>query len=221
MTSSRDSHHRRFEWLVASLVMVCLLFIARPARAHKPSDAYLTLEVDGAVIHGRWDIAVRDLDYALDIDVDGDGKITWSELRERRLEIVAYATSRLAVSSDTKPCAIADAKDAAAYAVASHSDGAYVVLRFEARCPESPKALAIGYRLFFDIDAQHRGLLRLDAGGSSRTHAFSSREHEATFDLADAGRLRQLGVITKEGILHIWKGYDHVLFLLALLLFAT
>jgi hypothetical protein len=75
----------------------------------------------------------------------------------------------------------------------------------------------VTYDLFFAVDPQHRGLMRLDAG-SSRTHTFSASARTARFDLNDSGRLRQLGVLVKEGIFHIWTGYDHVLFLLALLL---
>jgi hypothetical protein len=38
--------------------------------AHKPSDSYLTLQAQGAAISGQWDIALRDLDYALGLDAD-------------------------------------------------------------------------------------------------------------------------------------------------------
>src|SRR5262249_8615217 len=67
-------------FVVVVVALVALLFAPR-AWAHKPSDSYLTLEVDGTTIHGRWDIALRDLDYALDLDADGDGKLTWGEVK--------------------------------------------------------------------------------------------------------------------------------------------
>jgi hypothetical protein len=31
--------------------------------------------------HGQWDIALRDLDYAIGLDQDGDGQLTWDEIR--------------------------------------------------------------------------------------------------------------------------------------------
>jgi len=46
------------------------MFFALPAFAHKPSDSYLTLEVTGAHVEGRWDIALRDLDYTIGLDAD-------------------------------------------------------------------------------------------------------------------------------------------------------
>jgi hypothetical protein len=51
-----------------------------PACAHKPSDSYLSLVLENGHIAGQWDIALRDLDYAIGIDTDNDGVITWGEL---------------------------------------------------------------------------------------------------------------------------------------------
>ena len=55
----------------------------------------------------------------------------------------------------------------------NHSDGAYAVLRFTATCAAAPSVLDIDYRLFFDIDPQHRGLLNLSAQGATRAGIFS------------------------------------------------
>jgi len=42
------------------------------AFAHKPSDSYLTVHVDErGGLSGRWDIALRDLDFAIGLDADG------------------------------------------------------------------------------------------------------------------------------------------------------
>jgi hypothetical protein len=49
-------------WLLAFAVLAgpCA---APPAYAHKPSDSYLTLKIDGETIIGQWDIGLRDLDF--------------------------------------------------------------------------------------------------------------------------------------------------------------
>ena len=66
-----------------------LTLLAGAALAHKPSDSYLTIELRGTQIVGQWDIALRDLDFALGLDADGDGQITWGEVRSRHDEIAA------------------------------------------------------------------------------------------------------------------------------------
>jgi hypothetical protein len=205
---------RAFAVFIASVV--AMLAWSGSAYAHKPSDSYLSLRVDGALVHVRWDIAVRDLDYALDLDRDGDSKVTWGELRDRQAEISAYAARALTLQTNDVACPTT--ADDASQALTRHSDGAYVVLHFTARCGSPVRSLGVDYRLFLDLDPQHRGLLNLDAGGTTTTHIFKSSDHVAAFSTEGRSRLRQFGVIVREGIFHIWTGYDHVLFLLALLL---
>ena len=45
----------------------------------------------------RWDIALRDLDAALDLDLDGDGRLTWGEVKTAWPRIEAYALERLRI----------------------------------------------------------------------------------------------------------------------------
>ena len=67
-----------------------LLLLSLPVLAHKASDSYLVLDVKGATVSGQWDIALRDIDFALGLDLDGNGKITWGELRARHADIEAW-----------------------------------------------------------------------------------------------------------------------------------
>jgi hypothetical protein len=138
------------------VLLLLLLFYAWPALAHKPSDSYLGLNWTGSHVQGQWDIALRDLDYAMGLDADNDGVITWGELRQQRATLNAYALARLHLSADNAECSL-QADD---LLVDEHSDGHYAVLRFTASCPHEPQQLAITYSLFFELDPQHRGLLK-------------------------------------------------------------
>ena len=89
----------RWMWLVLLGITA-----AWPAQAHKPSDSYLSLKVADGHLSGRWDIALRDLEYAIGLDTDGDGAITWGELRARHAEIATYALARLDVLADGAAC---------------------------------------------------------------------------------------------------------------------
>ena len=107
------------------LAPVLAVVLAPAAQAHKPSDSYLTIEVKPSSVEGRGDIALRDLDFALGLDADGNGELTWGELRARHAEIAAYAAARLTVNADDQPCTI----EVGTQQVDSHTDGAYAVLR--------------------------------------------------------------------------------------------
>lgn len=175
--------------------------LATPALAHKPSDAHLMLDVEREHISGRLELSVRDLDAALAID-DGDGTLTWGELTAAEPAIRAYVASRV----DIDGCAITYASPS----LVDLSDGTYYSLPLDATCASAPTALGVHYSLFFEIDAQHRGLVHLD---------------EQTVVVRDASPITiELGATTstlsfiREGVWHIWIGLDHILFLLCLLL---
>lgn len=123
--------------------------------AHKPSDSYLALDAER--MRGSWDIALRDLDDAIGLDDDGDGAITWGELRHHQEPLMAYALSRLAIRGDGVPCKL----QPAGLAVDTHSDGTYAVLSFTIGCSPPRTSLTAQYSLLFDLDPTHRGLVRV------------------------------------------------------------
>jgi hypothetical protein len=92
------------------------------------------------------------------------------------------------------------------------------VLRFRTDCRADARTLEIDYRLFQDIDPQHRGLLNLTVAGTTQTAIFSPETPVRTFALEPASRFSQFVQYVREGIGHIAAGYDHILFLLSLLL---
>src|SRR5258706_7283895 len=91
-----------FRWLAG----LAALLLATAAWAHKPSDSYLTMRgADGSDdISVRWDIALRDLDYVLELDRDGNGALTWGEVRQRADDITRYATTHLQLTTGGKAC---------------------------------------------------------------------------------------------------------------------
>ena len=194
-------------------LMLCLLLPAFSANAHKPSDSYLNIDTTGATIDGRWDIALRDLEYAIGLDANGNAAITWGELKARRDAVFAYALSRLSLARGGD-CTLQPGR----LRVTDHTDGTYAVLDFSGDCPRQAAHLSIGYRLFFDIDPSHRGLLRLDSPAGTRTAVFSPQRPDQRFDLGSTGAGAAFVQYLIQGIHHIWIGIDHVLFLITLLL---
>jgi hypothetical protein len=197
-----------------AVVALVALGLTGSVHAHKPSDSYLTLSVDGETIAGQWDIALRDLDFALGLDANQDGDITWGEVRAKQDDIAAYALARLRLGSVAAPCPAHVTQQL----IDDHSDGAYSVMRFTATCAAAPKTLEVDYRLFFDLDPQHRGLIRLEYRGSTRAGIFGVEQPEQRFTLGQLSKWEQFLDYGREGVWHIWTGFDHILFLMSLLL---
>lgn len=201
----------RFWCSLALLSLAC----GGTAYAHKASDSLLYLNVDGAHIEGRWDIALRDLEFAIGLDTDSDGAITWGEVRGAQPEIEALARDQLALSVGERRCPLETTK----LRIAEHSDGHYAVLDLSADCRTTVERLKIRYDLFFDLDAQHRGLFKLDFGtGASQAGIFSPERRTLSFESGSSGIGRIVRQYLIEGIWHVWTGLDHMLFLAGLFL---
>lgn len=201
------------------LLGLLLMLGSSAALAHKPSDSYLTLTAPagGTVLEGRWDIALRDLDFVLGLDANHDGAITWGELKAARARIEAYAFAHLLLTvvgrGDRSSCA----PEPTALLVDEHVDGHYAVLTFRADCGLIPTELSVRYALLFEVDPTHRGLLEVVANGHEQADVLSREAGVVNLNLASPGRWQQFRDFLGEGIWHIWKGYDHILFLLTLL----
>ncbi|MEO6291223.1 MAG: HupE/UreJ family protein [Burkholderiaceae bacterium] len=173
----------------------------------------------------RWDIALRDLDYVLQLDRDNDGALTWGEVRARADDITKYATANLALSSKDKPCALTTA---APLQLDKHSDGTYAVLSLSAACGAAlSDALQVKYSLLFDVDPSHRGLVQwLPPGslgkdgkdGEALSVILGTESATQNLPFQPPSQWQTFKQYVVEGAFHIWIGYDHILFLLSLLL---
>jgi hypothetical protein len=193
---------------------VFVLGLPKLGLAHKPSDSYLSLFLQGEVIEAEWEIALRDLEFALGLDTDHDGAITWGELRAHHPTIADYAFSHLELSRDSRPCSIHSNEQWVNY----HSDGAYTVLRFELDCPPGPAKVSLVYHLFFDLDPWHRGLLKIVYPKGVQSAVVSPEHRRLELNDTQFSRWRSFTQYWREGVWHIWAGIDHLLFLFALLL---
>jgi hypothetical protein len=187
------------------------LFFVGVAHAHKPSDSYLTIAPAAESI--RWDIAVRDLDFAIGLDADSDGTVTWGELRRQEAEISAYALARLKISVDAGACSPRFGH----LLIDTHSDGTYAVLDLKSDCLRNARSIELDYALLFDLDAQHRSIVSLSNGSQTQVSVLSARSHRVTFDLAATGQVGFFEFVG-DGIAHVLSGFDHMLFMAVLLL---
>jgi len=171
---------RRHAALLVTAIAVGTLWPS-PARAHSASDAYLTLDqrADGS-LQGQWDIALRDLDFVLGLDGDGDGNITWAEVRNHQAAIARYALSQLKVRSGGRDCPL----EVSRQLIDRHADGAYVALFFQSRCPGDRASLTLEYRLFFDIDPSHRAIVVAHQGEDTATAVLSPQNARIDLKLA-------------------------------------
>lgn len=212
----------RMAWPRRTL-LVLLLFICAPLAAHKPSDSEVLIRSDASsTLMIDWSLELRDLEHAIGLDSDADGRITWGELRQAQARIEAYALPRLSLSTSQGPCP----NQAGELLVRERLDQTQAVLRFSAECPDNAGQISVRYALLFDLDPSHRGFLRHlhDEGESSSPGAsmapviLSPQRPVASLSLASRDGWDVFVEFLRHGVWHIWIGADHMLFLFTLIL---
>lgn len=196
--------------------LVGLLLLGPAAMAHKSSDSYLRVLVGDARLVGEWRLALHDLEFAIGIDGNENGEITWGELKARREAVIDYARSRLEVEWEGERL---EPRFDLEVQVEQLANGGYVVLRWSADSGSGRgRSLRIGNRVFFDSNPLHRGLIVVEQGPTVQQAIFHPRETQLRFDVEVPSPWKAFRGFLVEGVHHIWLGYDHVLFLLVLLL---
>jgi hypothetical protein len=198
------------------LAVTAACFFAPDAHAHDPSKSYLHLAYETNGFSGQWDVPLKDLQTVVPLDADHDGFVTWDELNAAYSNVTSYVFAHLKISVDGRPvvCRVLNKEPT----VEDFSDGTYVDIPFAIENISGPKTIELDYQLFFDVNSLHRGLMRLDYGDKTQTAVFSPDHPRQSFGIGVTSSGRQFLVFLREGIFHIWTGYDHILFLLALLL---
>ena len=187
-----------------------ITLLAGPAAAHQTSLSYSTwvLDADGA----RVSVRVSELDLSrlglafLSTGADDD-------------PVAAYLTAHLALASDAGAC-----RPERAPALRDAPEG-WVVYAWRARCQGPPRRLSSS--LFLDVAPSHLHFARItDASGATRERVLSEAEPAWTLPAnavaepaAETGGTALSGYVAL-GIEHILTGWDHLAFVLALLLLA-
>ncbi|MGO2129709.1 MAG: HupE/UreJ family protein [Pseudoalteromonas prydzensis] len=198
---------------------VCL-FLVSTAQAHQLSTSYITLDAtNDSQFTGSWQINVTDLEQQIAFDLNQDGDIAWHEITAKHSAISDFvltsltAKSTAAKSIDEQACAFSSS---APLQLDSHFNQPYVVIALQLACPTaaSNDALTLAYTAFFDSDANHKAIVTIN----QQTRVISKDNAAQTFDFATSSYLTTFNQYVYQGVLHIWLGLDHILFLIALLL---
>jgi hypothetical protein len=203
------------------LIILCLaplLLLASAVRssAHDGTTSYLTFLVEEDRITGRWNLPLSDLDLVLGLDADRNRKVSSDELGQRFSDVEAYALRHLQLRVDgvVQPIFITNST----LAIEEFPDGTSTKLGLIITNLAHPKALEVEYRLMFDLKPLDRGLIQIECRGVTHSGVFTADRPVQSFDLEKRRSGHEFLAFARHGVWHIWIGFDHILFLLALLL---
>ena len=207
----------------AAWVLLAAFFFgaSNTAEAHFTSTSYLTADSAPSAsrgpqpatdIHLTWDLSTADLHWSLNLDPDGNGAITWSEIQSRRADIAAFASEHLQVAQAGQACDT-QFED---LLVTEHAGEPHLSLDFRAHCAKAG-ALSLSATLFFDTNTTQRTLLNAVTPAGEFTSILSPDSPKWTEPPAPSV-LTTFTTFVGQGLWHVWIGYDHLAFLLLLLL---
>ena len=198
---------------IAGGAMILGLAAASLAWAHTLGSSEVTVDSESGnpQVTVRWDIALMDLYGALELDANADGNVTAGELQAAQPMVEAQVLPQLRLSRGGESCRLALSQ----YGLDERIDGFHASLAIAASCPE-PGAIALDYQFLFDLDASHRAVLLVREDGRESSIVLTPELRRWQSERVSA--LAAFTSFVREGVRHIWIGYDHIAFLLLLLL---
>ena len=197
-------------------VALALLLPPVGAAAHKINTSYVNVQVaaDGT-LEARVSFDEVDLMAVFDLDADGDGML-------RRLEMLAGSDTVAAfIKQSLKITAAGDPVPLTAGEAGLRLDdkgNLFFDVPLRGRLPGEPATLDIRFDLFDRVAPDHRCLVKLQAGDRpGQAVVLHAATPQRQFRLRDPGLLDHVVDFTVLGIEHIFLGYDHLMFLLALI----
>jgi hypothetical protein len=194
-----------------ALALALTTLAAGSAEAHQDSVTHVRVTAEGREVHAELQIEAVDLNEAM--RVPAARTLSREEALAGADRVAAYAAARLHVRDAVAACR---AGEHSARTV-DRRDTWVLVLRLTYVCPHAVDALSLRYDLFFDVDPRHQGMTTVTLAGRDAQHVFREATRDLTLD-ARSTLGRQLATYVSLGVDHIFLGYDHIAFLVGLLL---
>ncbi len=200
-------------WLICLLTIGALLPLT--AFAHNNGKSYLTMNPQGAgnaARHLQWDLSFQDLDLILDLDRNLDGQLTRAELNGATELLTRLPAQLLKFSIAGEPCVLGKVSQK----LAQKPAGKMMRLETDLQCPDAQGPLVLDYGLLAGVDASHRGWIEIN--GQSQMIKPGVPTRLAGTGLGPAATGQAFLSFVTSGIGHILAGWDHLAFLMALLI---
>jgi hydrogenase/urease accessory protein HupE len=205
----------------AILAVLFSLLTLQETSAHDPGLSSLAVRPATNGLEAILTLAVKDAAQLAELDEDHDGVVTQAEFAEARSQLETAVARQLSMATDGKV-----AKDSSIRSRLDGNNKVEVRLNFDA---VGFSTLEIESKIIASLPLGHRQYLRIQnsTGETLREQLLSAAADRVTVQMphTDAGialfeAARSFANFVSLGVKHILTGYDHVLFLVGLLLVA-
>lgn len=123
-----------------------------------------------------------------------------------------YLPTRMGLTLGESACSVTSAE------IQKNISEQLVLFKLHYHCPEASPKITVSYNLFYG-DLNHRHILKCVQNSQTFSHTFSPEDTEVIFS-ASGSTWQTLRNFVALGIEHILTGWDHILFILTLILVA-
>ena len=198
-----------------ALLNVGMLLLALPVSAHQVGISRGVYRVEASSVQAELVFARPEMLLAMPgLDANNDGRLSEQELSRGRDRLASQMLDGLAVSSQRAAC-----DGALEHAALTENDG--LSLRLHYRCPAAAPAVQLRLSLLSSLSLGHRHLASLRSSASAETITQVVFEAKPDFELsaqASPATNRVAGPLFALGVEHILGGFDHLVFLLGVIL---
>lgn len=192
------------------LTTLAIFALAGDVFAHDTKIARGDISVKNKQVLFDLQLSAQDLGEALHIGQKGN-RPDAAVLVASHADIVGrYLDAKIKISMADMACTLAPPT----LTVSNDKRELKASLRYD--CRAGPGPVLINYRLYDDIDPKHRAMGTATSAGQSQEFFFDRTV--TSLDLEHRSRLSVFWNIFKLGVEHILIGYDHLLFLFALIM---
>jgi hypothetical protein len=228
--------HGRF---VGGLLVCVFMLVTRHAFAHNPDTSYARVAIADNQIEVRLTLDLFTLQKIRPVDADGDQLVTRAELDAAAPEVVKFLRDFVRLEIDgqlvnigeSSPASMPSGTGDSIAAADWHTANGLVTFTFHHLLTKPAHDVALLFDFFDTVGTRHTVLGAFEYRGRTEEVTFTETEPDYLFDTAYAAGenalppssnsqpsiMGSVGRFIKLGVEHIFLGYDHICFLLALL----
>jgi hypothetical protein len=201
-----------------------IVLLASTAFAHNPDTSYCKVAISAKEVACKFTYDLLTLQKITKLDANDDGQISRSELEAAFPSIIRFLRERIYLDLNQREAEFAEADSVVwpndAGAAIPKSDYAQRLVSIVFRNPllSAPEDVTLTFDFFEQLGEAHTVLGAFDWNGHEDEVIFTRFEPDYLYDTGCVSSLgEQLLQYFKLGVKHIFLGYDHIAFLLALL----
>ena len=198
---------------MAKALLLFLLLFSTLLRADILKENFVTFDFNGTSPKALLDFESDNLEKFIPLDSNHNGIISWRELKAKKTVIEAFVLKHISIMIDQQACHITILD----FQVYRRVHQSYIKLPILLDCPLPKQDVTLKYNLFFDVDKDQKLFVKTSQS-EAKPRIMSAREQEIDLPMKKGSLWDAFVEFLVEGIWHIWMGFDHILFLLMLLI---